>query len=108
MATETAVRAQSALRAEAGEAIVIEGLTRRYGERDALAEVTTCLGHRQSLVVLGRNGAGKTTLLRVLATLLLPHAGRVRVLGLELPRGAHALRPRIGMLGHAGVRTVLL
>ena len=100
MATETAALADAATRPQAGEAIGIEGLVRRYGERDALAGVSTRLGPRQTLAVLGRNGAGKTTLLRVLATLLLPHAGHVRVLGLELPREAAALRPRIGMLGH--------
>jgi heme exporter protein A len=100
MATETAARAQPATRPDTGEAIGVEGLVRRYGEREALAGVSTRLGQRQTLAVLGRNGAGKTTLLRVLATLLLPHAGVVRVLGLELPREAPALRPRVGMLGH--------
>jgi heme exporter protein A len=100
MATETAAPAGAAAGTEAVEAVTVEGLVRRYGERDALAGVTTRLGHRQTLAVLGRNGAGKTTLLRVLATLLLPHAGQVRVLGLELPREAHALRSRVGMLGH--------
>jgi heme exporter protein A len=85
---------------EPAEAIKIERLTRRYGEREALADVSITLARGQTLAVLGRNGAGKTTLLRVLATLLLPHAGVVRVLGLDLPREAHALRARIGMLGH--------
>jgi heme exporter protein A len=85
---------------ELTEAIRIESLTRRFGERDALADVSVTLAPGQTLAVLGRNGAGKTTLLRVLATLLLPHGGSVRVLGLELPREAHALRSRIGMLGH--------
>jgi heme exporter protein A len=82
------------------EAIRIERLVRRYGERDALANVSTSLPYGQTLAVLGRNGAGKTTLLRVLATLLLPHDGSVQVLGRELPRRAHEVRARIGMLGH--------
>ncbi|MDQ3587349.1 MAG: ATP-binding cassette domain-containing protein, partial [Actinomycetota bacterium] len=66
-------------------AIELEGLERRYGERMALSGVTVSVGEGQTLSVLGSNGAGKTTLLRVLATLLRPHAGTVRVLGAELP-----------------------
>jgi heme exporter protein A len=53
-----------------------------------------------TLVVFGPNGAGKTTLLRVLAGLLRPHGGRVRVLGAELPRESFAVRGQIGWLGH--------
>jgi heme exporter protein A len=86
--------------AELTEAIRVEHLVRRFGERDALADVSVTLGLGETLAVLGRNGAGKTTLLRVLATLLLPHGGSVRVLGLDLPRQAHALRASVGMLGH--------
>jgi heme exporter protein A len=87
-------------RAEPTDAIRLERLVRRFGEREALAGVSAALAPGETLAVLGRNGAGKTTLLRVLATLLLPHGGSVRVFGLDLPRDAHALRKRIGMLGH--------
>jgi heme exporter protein A len=78
----------------------IDGLTRNYGERAALDDVTLTLGTGQTLVVFGPNGAGKTTLLRVLATLLRPHAGKVTVLGAELPDDAWQVRGRIGLLGH--------
>jgi heme exporter protein A len=81
-------------------ALELEGLTRRYGEREALGGVSLSLDAGQTLVVLGPNGAGKTTLLRVLATLLRPHAGSVRVLGSGLPGGEWAVRGRIGLLGH--------
>ncbi|HTA36522.1 MAG TPA: heme ABC exporter ATP-binding protein CcmA [Solirubrobacteraceae bacterium] len=81
-------------------AVEVEGLARHYGEREALSEVTLSLASGQTLVVFGPNGAGKTTLLRVLATLLRPHAGSVRVLGESLPGDAWAVRGRIGLLAH--------
>jgi heme exporter protein A len=78
----------------------LDGLARHYGEREALSGVSLSLATGQTLVVFGPNGAGKTTLLRVLATLLRPHAGDVRVLGSRLPDEAWAVRGRIGLLGH--------
>ncbi len=81
-------------------AVQVEGLSRHYGEREALGGVSLSLQEGQTLVVFGPNGAGKTTLLRVLATLLRPHAGDVRVLGASLPDESWAVRGRIGLLGH--------
>jgi heme exporter protein A len=66
----------------------------------ALSGVSFSLPESHTLVVLGPNGAGKTTLLKVLATLLRPHAGSVRVLGSELPGEAWKVRGRVGYLGH--------
>jgi ABC-type multidrug transport system ATPase subunit len=86
--------------AQGGPAIELDGLGRSYGERPALRDVSLRLGLGETLVVLGPNGAGKSTLLRVLATLLRPHAGSVRVLGHSLPREGWAARGRIGLLGH--------
>jgi heme exporter protein A len=81
-------------------ALEVEGLARHYGEREALSGVSLSLQQGSTLVVFGPNGAGKTTLLRVLAALLRPHAGSVRVLGSALPREAWAVRGRLGLLGH--------
>jgi heme exporter protein A len=81
-------------------AVEVAGLARHYGERKALSGVSLSLATGQTLVVFGPNGAGKTTLLRVLATLLRPHGGAVRVLGSALPDDAWAVRGRIGLLGH--------
>jgi heme exporter protein A len=81
-------------------AVVLRGAGRRYGERAALRDVSLELEPGRTLVVFGPNGAGKTTLLRMLATLLRPHAGEVRVLGRELPGDGYAVRGRIGFLGH--------
>jgi heme exporter protein A len=81
-------------------AIVVAALRRDYGDRPALEGVGFELAAGASLVVLGPNGAGKTTLLRILATLLRPSGGAVRVLGCSLPSEAWKLRGRIGYLGH--------
>jgi heme exporter protein A len=78
----------------------LAGLTRRYGERAALSGVSLTLETGQTMSVFGANGAGKTTLLRVLATLLRPSDGTVRVLGAELPRESWKARGRVGLLGH--------
>jgi heme exporter protein A len=81
-------------------AIELERLERRYGERIALADVSVRVEPGQTLAVLGGNGAGKTTLLRVLAGLLRPHGGTVRVLGAELPAERWKLPAQVGYLGH--------
>ncbi len=81
-------------------AIELKGVGRRYGERPALSGVSASLATGQTLVVFGPNGAGKSTLLRVLATLLRPHEGEVRLLGEALPDRAWAVRGQIGLLGH--------
>jgi heme exporter protein A len=93
-----------AARAEAQEKaaplIEVEGLERHYGERAALSGVSFTLGRGETLGLFGTNGAGKTTLLRILATLLRPHGGSVRVLGAALPGEAWKVRGRVGYLGH--------
>lgn len=81
-------------------AVETEALGRDYGERVALDGISVRLEPGQTLAVLGANGAGKSTLLRVLATLLRPHRGTVRVLGARLPQEAVNVRGRIGYLGH--------
>jgi ABC-type multidrug transport system ATPase subunit len=85
----------------ANATIELEGLTRRYGDRVALQDVTLSLPAGATLVVFGPNGAGKSTLLRILATLLRPHAGVARVLGHALPDEGWAVRGHVGLLTHA-------
>lgn len=80
--------------------VVLEKLVRRFGERVVLDELTLSVPAGQTLVVFGPNGAGKSTLLRVLATLLRPHRGVVRLFGEALPDRAWAVRARVGLLTH--------
>ena len=81
-------------------AVAVAGLRRDFGERTALDGIGIELAAGETLLVVGANGAGKTTLLRILATLLRPSGGEVRVLGASLPGEAWKARGRIGFLGH--------
>ena len=81
-------------------AIELQGLVRHFGERTALSRVSARVPTGATLAVLGRNGAGKSTLLRILATLLRPHDGEVRVFGEPLPKRGYAVRSKIGLLAH--------
>jgi ABC-type multidrug transport system ATPase subunit len=54
-----------------------EGISKRYGERDALRDVTFEVSDGERVAVIGPNGAGKTTLLQILAGALKPTAGAV-------------------------------
>jgi heme exporter protein A len=81
-------------------AVDLRGVTRRYGERTALFDVTVAVETGQTLVVFGPNGAGKSTLLRILATLLRTHEGTARVLGHDLKQDGWKVRGHVGLLGH--------
>lgn len=79
--------------------IDIAGVEKRFGRTTALAGVT--FGLRPGITgLLGPNGAGKTTLMRMLATVLAPDAGRVRILQLDPSVGAErlAIRRRLGYM----------
>lgn len=80
-------------------AIETRGLSRRFGDRWALAGIDVALDGGECLVIFGPNGAGKTTLLRVLAGLLEPSEGAARVDGLPLP-GDATVRARVGFISH--------
>jgi len=77
----------------------VAGLSRSFGPRRAVADVSFSLRAGECLALFGPNGAGKTTLLRVLAGLLKPSAGSARLSGIALPGGA-AARSRIGLVSH--------
>lgn len=78
--------------------IETEGLGRRFGEREVLADIGLRIGQAEIFGVLGADGAGKTTLMQILAAILDPTAGRCRVLGFDTVRQSAAVTSRIGYM----------
>ncbi|MGF0318123.1 ATP-binding cassette domain-containing protein [Nocardia fluminea] len=84
--------------------IVVEGLRKKYGAKQALDGLDLAVRAGTVHAVLGPNGAGKTTAVRIMSTLLRPEAGRVEVAGIDVRTRADEVRSRIGLLGqHAAV-----
>jgi ABC-2 type transport system ATP-binding protein len=78
--------------------IEVHKLSKYFGERAALREVSFAIAQGEVVGFLGLNGAGKTTTLRILGCLLLPTAGTVRIDGLEVTDNPYQIRRKIGFL----------
>src|SRR3984885_8368673 len=81
--------------------LIIEasGLTKRFGKTQALDGLDLTAESGQVVALLGPNGAGKTTFIRMVATLLRPDSGQLRVGGYDVRREAAAVRRTIGLAG---------
>lgn len=79
--------------------VVAEGLTKRFGDNEALRGVDLAIPRGSVLGLLGPNGAGKTTAVRILTTLLLPDSGRAEIDGVDVVRDPHRARALIGLTG---------
>lgn len=86
--------------AESG--VVVQGLTRSFGDRKVLDGLDFHFQRGETVVILGRSGEGKSVLLKHIVRLLEPDAGRVWVDGQEITglpkRGLFEVRKRFGML----------
>ena len=76
------------------------GLTKSFGTRKALDNVSFELPEEAFLSIFGPNGAGKTTLLRVLSTLARPTAGQASLCGVDIKESPDEARELIGMISH--------
>jgi ABC-2 type transport system ATP-binding protein len=83
------------------DVIEAAGLTKRFGKVNALNDLTLSLSSGQPVAILGPNGAGKTTFIRIVATLLRPDAGTLRVGGHDVASEPMAVRRMIGLAGQS-------
>ena len=68
---------------DAAPPLAVDGLSRRYGDFQALRELTLTVGAGECVALIGHNGSGKTTAVRMIAGLMEPSGGEVRVGGAE-------------------------
>lgn len=82
-------------------AVEASRLSKAFGTRRAVDDVSFALPEGAFLSVFGPNGAGKTTLLRLLSTLARPSSGSARICGIDLKENPDDARGLIGMISHA-------
>src|SRR6201986_4116903 len=81
-----------------GPALETWGLTKRFGDRTAVADVSLVVPRGAAYGFLGHNGAGKTTLIRMLLGLTRASAGSAAVLGLPVPEQRGTALARVGAI----------
>jgi ABC-2 type transport system ATP-binding protein len=74
------------------------GISKRFGEIQALKGITFDVGSSEIFGFIGPDGAGKTTLFRIITTLLLPDKGEMKVLGMDCVTRFKELRRNIGYM----------
>ncbi|MGH9383427.1 MAG: heme ABC exporter ATP-binding protein CcmA [Vicinamibacterales bacterium] len=80
--------------------VAVESVSRHFGRRKALSQVSFACDAGEIVGLLGPNGAGKSTLLSILATLLAPSTGKVEYGDRTSAEAGADVRARIGLLAH--------
>lgn len=80
------------------DAVVFDGVTRRYGALEAVRGLTLSIRAGEMFGLIGPDGAGKTTTIRMICGLLAPDAGRIDVLGLDPVRQHREVTTKVGYL----------
>lgn len=81
-----------------GDAIIVEGLTKKFGDLMAVNNVSFEVKRGEIFGFLGPNGAGKTTTIKMLVTLLRPTSGTASVAGHDIIKDPHGVRRSIGVV----------
>jgi ABC-type multidrug transport system ATPase subunit len=78
--------------------IEVSGICKKFGETQALKDISFDVNEGEIFGFIGPDGAGKTTLFRIITTLMLPDQGEIKVLGLDAITGFRELRKNIGYM----------
>ena len=81
-------------------AVEIQGLTKSFGPRTALRGIDLRVAAGNSVAIFGPNGAGKTTLIKILATILKPSSGNIRLDGRDIQKNTEEIRRLVGVITH--------
>jgi ABC-2 type transport system ATP-binding protein len=81
-----------------GVAVLVEGLTKRYGELIAVNGISFTVDRGEIFAFLGPNGAGKTTTVEMLECLRKPTGGKAFVLGYDISKDQEQIKKRTGVL----------
>jgi ABC-2 type transport system ATP-binding protein len=97
--SDRAIGSQSASGSQGTPALVVDHLTKRFGDRVAFDDVSFEVGQGEVFGFLGPNGAGKTTTVRTLGTLIAPTSGSASITGLALTAdNAGDIRRRVSIM----------
>lgn len=83
------------------DAIRIEGVSKAFGTRKAVDDISFTLPEGAFLAIFGPNGAGKTTLLSMLSTLARPSSGSIFMCGINAKEEPELVRASIGVVSHS-------
>ncbi|HXY74723.1 MAG TPA: ABC transporter ATP-binding protein [Dehalococcoidales bacterium] len=81
-------------------AIAVRNITKSYGSKAVLKNVSIEVTSGESLIILGPNGAGKTTLLKIMATILRASSGELLIDGMNSQKEPEKVRRKIGAVMH--------
>jgi len=82
-------------------AIAVEHIVKRYGDFEAVKDVSFSVAEGEIFGLLGPNGAGKSTLIRMMTTLVPITAGKAMVAGFDVEKDPDAVRRKIGVIPQA-------
>jgi ABC-2 type transport system ATP-binding protein len=78
--------------------LLVDGLSKRYGERVAVDAISFSIAQGETVGLLGPNGAGKTTAISMISGISKPDSGEVTLGGVRLAQDAKALKRRVGLV----------